>query len=189
MNSSVSKFVKNQKAVKSSLVRFFPSLHETFGEKVYRWLDITGYFTRFGNRKAHLLYRSAVFRSNAVLLTEYERKFQMFMDLYYILLACGAGVFAYWFAELYFNRRTMPYYPQMRHYKEGKVPNKVPHFYANLWTPGDYGRCRKCLFLDTDCKRECYDYMRAEGKSDMWGLKQSRLGYLPTERAITDSKK
>eukprot|EP00913_Durusdinium_trenchii_P029327 g27493.t1 len=55
------------------------SSQETFAQKTWRWLDVTGFYTKWHSRRAWILDLDPWMRSSAVMVTEYERKLLLWL--------------------------------------------------------------------------------------------------------------
>merc|ERR1719298_325857 len=53
---------------------------ETFSQKVYRWLDVGGFLTRWYSRRAWILDQDPPQRANTMMVTEYERKLYLWLQ-------------------------------------------------------------------------------------------------------------
>lgn len=133
---------------------------ESIPDKVYRWLDITGFLTRWNNRKEWLLDMPPHGRQGAALVTEFERKQEMFVNLNSTIL----GIFALYLgvgaiSHLSYKPPTASYegFPTVDcRRKDFTMMNRLC-----LIEPK--GRCKECRWLDLECKRECFDRLKAEG--------------------------
>merc|ERR1719408_995577 len=52
---------------------------ETFSQKVYRWLDVGGFLTRWYSRRAWILDLDPPQRASSMMHTEYERKLLLWL--------------------------------------------------------------------------------------------------------------
>eukprot|EP00922_Rhytidocystis_sp_ex-Travisia-forbesii_P066748 GHVS01099125.1.p1 GENE.GHVS01099125.1~~GHVS01099125.1.p1 ORF type:complete len:282 (+),score=48.32 GHVS01099125.1:98-943(+) len=134
---------------------------ETFGEKVYRWADVTGFFTRWNSRKAWIMYLDPYTRIGAVMMTEYERKLRMFLNINEVMMF-SLSVWIWWYFMNHFNSHPPP--PKLTQdgiYAEHLGAHTNPFARLPLLQPRN--RCYECRWLDLECKRRCFDKLRAEG--------------------------
>jgi len=133
---------------------------ESIGQKVYRWADITGFLTRWNSRKEWLLDLDPWTRCGAVVMTEFERKLNMFIGINaYIFYCISIMLWIHTWGHLTVKPPCPkpPEYPHMNHRLQdyrwfGSLPFKYPK-----------SRCKECRPLDSECKKQCFDELRAEG--------------------------
>eukprot|EP00921_Rhytidocystis_pertsovi_P014149 GHVQ01023054.1.p1 GENE.GHVQ01023054.1~~GHVQ01023054.1.p1 ORF type:complete len:255 (+),score=19.11 GHVQ01023054.1:78-842(+) len=134
---------------------------ETVGEKAYRWLDIFGFLTRWNNRKAWVMYLDPKTRVGAVMLTEFERKLRMFLNINEVIIF-SLGCWIWWYLMNHFNAHP----PTPRTTEDGiYAEHKGSHVNPFSRLPGiqPFNRCFDCRWLDFECKRRCFDTLKAEG--------------------------
>jgi hypothetical protein len=141
---------------------------ESLKQKTLRWLDITGFLTRFHSRREWIVDLDPVDRIQALRMTEYERKFK--------LLRTGIS-WAIWpiiiylvLGELSHLNGPVPLPVQLEF---GFVNNQRREFQGTR-PMAFYRRCQHCRPLEQDCKKECFDRIRAAGYS-VYGLNHARL--------------
>merc|ERR1740121_1611005 len=54
---------------------------ETLSQKTWRWLDITGFFTKWHSRRAWILDLDPPSRAATMMVTEYERKLLLWLTM------------------------------------------------------------------------------------------------------------
>ena len=132
---------------------------DRIGDFIYRWLDISGFLTRWHCRRSWLLDLDSYSRLCTPLITEYERKMLMFVGLH---------AYLFFFISLYLTYKA---------HAHGAVKPPVP-FYADF--PGLDGRkkdftwhgrlffispkerCKECRWLDLECKKICFEGLKAQ---------------------------
>lgn len=141
---------------------------ETTQQKVLRWMDITGFLSRYHSRREWLLDMDPLDRIGALRTTEYERKFK--------LLRTGVS-FLIWPIVLYLvlgelshlNSPTpMPVQLEFSFVNNARRESQLGR------TTAFYKRCSHCRPLEQDCKKECFDRIRAAGY-DVYGLNHVRI--------------
>lgn len=145
------------------------SYNETLGQKVMRWADITGYFTRWNSRKEWLLNLDPADRAANVAIMEFERKADMlkegfkwvFLPIFYVL--------AFYDLEHLNHKQPMPQPPA------GWIDANRKDWYWHS-TFKHYNRCNECRFADLECRKECFDKVREAG-FDVYGYNRSRAGH------------
>eukprot|EP00916_Digyalum_oweni_P001241 GHVL01002413.1.p1 GENE.GHVL01002413.1~~GHVL01002413.1.p1 ORF type:complete len:181 (-),score=34.49 GHVL01002413.1:108-650(-) len=156
--------------------KVLPEGGESLGEKIYRWIDFSGYLTRYNCRKTHVMHKPPHFRSAHLHETEWERKMREIMLMVTWVtwppLLFGA---AYTFHHL-LHRNPMPEIPPEVAYMENR---KQDFFFHPILDLGSEGRCGECRLLDTACRRLCFDRLREEGIMDAWGYSRPFLKYHP----------
>ncbi|PHJ15856.1 hypothetical protein CSUI_010335 [Cystoisospora suis] len=136
------------------------ALGESIPDKCYRWLDITGFLTRWNNRKAWVLDQVPFNRQGTPLVTEYERKQEMFVTLNASILAIIASYFAWTGIQHVNYKPPTPSYEGL----PGVDGRKKDFTMTNrLWFIQPKERCKECRWLDLECKKECFTRLKAEG--------------------------
>ncbi|KAF8822523.1 hypothetical protein IE077_004544 [Cardiosporidium cionae] len=135
--------------------------NESLPAKIYRWADITGFLTRWNDRKAWILDLEPSNRLATTQITEHERKLSIFMVTNSLILFIFS---IYFWIQAQFHFAVKPPCPQ---------PPDLPYLnnLRNDFTwhskipPGIYprDRCKECRWLDSNCKRLCFDRLKAEG--------------------------
>lgn len=133
---------------------------ETLGEKAYRWLDITGFLTRWNNRKEWIMDLDPYSRMGTVMITEFERKMIMFMAfhayLFYII-----SMLAWWYAQTHFAcKPPCPKPPEYPHL-DGRKHDFTWHGKFYIIHPKE--RCKECRWLEPECKKKCFEKLKEEG--------------------------
>merc|ERR1719410_3318466 len=70
---------------------------ETYSQKAWRWLDITGFLTKWHSRRAWILELDPPSRAASMMMTEYERKLLLwltFMQFFFFPISLW-----YWFGQ------------------------------------------------------------------------------------------
>lgn len=138
---------------------------ETFSQKIYRWLDVGGFLTRWYSRRAWILDQDPPQRANTMMVTEYERKLYLWLQ---------------WMNLLFFPISLWFWWGQFTHLAS-KPPAPLPPEYPYLnarkrdfgFFGGEWQICKECRFLEMECKKECWDKLREEGVNK-WGLRRAR---------------
>ncbi|KAF8821203.1 hypothetical protein IE077_004367 [Cardiosporidium cionae] len=135
--------------------------NESLPAKIYRWADVTGFLTRWNDRKAWILDLEPSNRLATTQITEHERKLSIFMVANSLILFV---ISMYFWVQAQFHFAVKPPCPQ---------PPDLPYLnnLRNDFTwhskipPGIYprDRCKECRWLDSNCKRLCFDRLKAEG--------------------------
>jgi len=141
---------------------------ETNKQKLLRWIDITGFLSRYHSRREWVLDMDPLDRIGALRTTEYERRFK--------LIRTGIS-FMIWPIILYLvlgelghlNSPTpMPVqldFSFVNNMRRESQMNRLVAFHK---------RCTNCRPLEQDCKKECFDRIRAAGY-DVYGLNHVRI--------------
>lgn len=154
-------------SVSSSLVQLPPRLvvpmngTENLGERLYRYADLTGFLTRWNSRKAWIMYLDPFNRLQSIMITEYERKLKMFLNLNEVLMF-SLSFWIWWSFMNHFNSHP----PPPRTTQDGiNAEHKGSHLNPFSRLPGiqPKNRCYECRWLDLECKRKCFDKLRKEG--------------------------
>ncbi|CEL97741.1 unnamed protein product [Vitrella brassicaformis CCMP3155] len=145
---------------------------ETWAEWFYRWLDVSGYWSRWNSRKYLLLDMDPNERYKMIMMTEYERKWFM---LQIGMGACHLPILFYiWILSIQHMMHKPP------------IPAKAPQPFVDA-RKTDYSwhseapwfwaypkhRCRECRWSDWECKKECFEKLKSEGYR-IWGFDISR---------------
>lgn len=130
-------------------------MSETIPQKVFRWMDFFGWFTRWHCRKAWVLDMEPTDRIRLQFITEYERKLMYWTAMMTVFFA----PFCLWFwfgqfAHLH-HKPPMPLPPATQF-----LDNRKNDFH---WHGGMYQLCKNCRGMDFECKKECFDELRARG--------------------------
>lgn len=121
--------------------------HESLLHAFYRWCDIFGLFSRWNNRKYWGLTSPPLARMNAIMMTEYERKLQIFREFniqVFLCLVASFGFLAYYYRS---SRQPLP-----------QIVGLEAPFRATMgaWSnfPLQYPkrRCPHCRPYDPECK-------------------------------------
>ncbi|PFH37680.1 hypothetical protein BESB_000220 [Besnoitia besnoiti] len=133
---------------------------ESISDKIYRWLDITGFLTRWNNRKEWLLDIPAFGRQGTPLVTEFERKQEMFVSLNAFVISLFALYLGFQgMSHLSYKGPTPSYegFPGV----DGRKKDFT--MMSRLWFIEPKERCKDCRWLDLECKKECFARLKAEG--------------------------
>merc|ERR1719161_537533 len=138
---------------------------ETASQKIYRWLDVMGFLTRWHSRRAWILDQDPPQRANMMMVTEYERKLYLWLQwMNLMMLPISAW---YWYGQ-FTHLASKPPCP---------LPPEMPYLNARKrdwgWNGGEWSICKECRFLEVECKKECWDRLREEGVNK-WGLRRPR---------------
>ena len=164
----VARAVLGRQAAPAAVAPEMGAKGETAAEMVARWLDVSGFLTRYHSRKAWILDQDPVHRAHAGMLTEFERKGLIVMQAA-CLIFYPFGLW-YWWGQ----------WTHMQHKPPGPLPiqspvtdnRKVPFNWHNQ------GQCNECRWLELECRKMCYDRMREEGIEGeqltlvRWGLQR-----------------
>lgn len=133
---------------------------ETIGQKIYRYLDITGFLTRYNNRKDWILDLDPYTRLSTVMLTEYERKLMIFLKfhVYLLFVIC---LYLWYHAQVHFTMKP----PCPKPYAYGHLDGRKRDFtwHGRLFFLYPKMRCKDCRWLDVQCKKECFEKLKQEG--------------------------
>ena len=141
---------------------------ESTKQKILRWLDITGFLSRYHSRREWVLDMDPLDRIGALRTTEYERKFKLMRTG--IALALWPIVLYLVLAELgHMNAPTpLPIQLEFSYVNNNRRESQVNR------TIAFYKRCSHCRPLEQDCKKECFDRIRSAGY-DVYGLNHVRI--------------
>lgn len=142
------------------LIFFNKNEPETIGQKIYRYLDITGFLTRYNNRKEWILDLDPYTRLSTVMLTEYERKLMIFLKfhVYLLFVIC---LYLWYHAQVHFTMKP----PCPKPYAYGHLDGRKRDFtwHGRLFFLYPKMRCKDCRWLDVQCKKECFEKLKQEG--------------------------
>lgn len=133
---------------------------ETIGDRLYRYMDIGGFFSMLNSRKFHILRMPAESRKSIMLSTELERKQNLVMN---------AIISALCFYLLYnfvaHKRHVYDKPPNVETAVHEFTNNRLKDFTWHGSMPLQYpkGRCKECRWLELECKKRCYDKLLQEG--------------------------
>mmetsp|Transcript_13020 Transcript_13020/g.30536 ORF Transcript_13020/g.30536 Transcript_13020/m.30536 type:complete len:175 (+) Transcript_13020:54-578(+) len=138
---------------------------ETLQQKCWRWLDITGFLTKWHSRRAWILDLDPCQRMASVMVTEYERKLLLWLT---------------WMNLFFFPISLWYWYGQFTHLSAKPMIPLMPEFpFVNgrkrdfSWHGGRWNDCKECRWLELECKKMCHDKLREEGR-DKWGYRRPR---------------
>mmetsp|Transcript_102336 Transcript_102336/g.177558 ORF Transcript_102336/g.177558 Transcript_102336/m.177558 type:complete len:188 (-) Transcript_102336:59-622(-) len=149
---------------------------ETFSQKVYRWLDVCGFLTRWHSRRAWILDLDPPQRCAAVMITEYERKLVLWLT--WVNLAFIPFSLWYWYGQFTHlaSKPPIPLMPEYQYLNNRKRDFGNAEIGALLigmqgWNGagGRWPDCRECRWLEFECKKICHDRLRAEGRDIIGG--------------------
>ncbi|VWU52169.1 conserved protein, unknown function [Hepatocystis sp. ex Piliocolobus tephrosceles] len=142
------------------LILFDPNKPETLGQKIYRYLDITGFLTRYNNRKEWILDLEPYSRLTTVMLTEYERKLIIFLKfhVYLLFVIC---MYLWYHAQIHFTIK--PPCPKVPAYGHLDLRKRDFTWHGKLFFMYPKARCKDCRWLDIQCKKECFEKLKQEG--------------------------
>ncbi|KAL8438951.1 hypothetical protein Efla_005086 [Eimeria flavescens] len=135
-------------------------LRERLGDFTYRWLDVTGFLTRWHSRKAWVLDLDPYSRLATPLITEYERKMLMFMGLHAYLFFFVALYLA---AKGHAHGAVKPPVPSSADFCGLDGRKKDFTWHGRLFFISPKERCKECRWLDLECKKACFDTLKAQG--------------------------
>ncbi|UVC50185.1 hypothetical protein MACK_004058 [Theileria orientalis] len=133
---------------------------ETVFDKLYRYLDIGGFFTMLNSRKAHLLRISPEGRISLMCYTEFERRQGLLIKAVVSLLMLYMYA-CYVDHKLHiFDRHPSPELPTFEF-----TGNRTKDFTWHGSLPFQYpkGRCKDCRWLELECKKKCFDELLEQG--------------------------
>ncbi|KAL8442855.1 hypothetical protein Emag_006211 [Eimeria magna] len=136
------------------------SLSARASDFLYRWLDVTGFFTRWHSRKAWVLDLDPYSRLATPLITEYERKMLMFMGLHAYLFF---GVALYLAAKGHAHGAVKPPVPYSADFPGLDGRKKDFTWHGRLYFIAPKERCKECRWLDLECKKNCFESLKAQG--------------------------
>lgn len=139
---------------------FGGSVAESFTDKVYRWLDVTGVLTRWNNRKEWVLDLIPMNRLGSSTITEFERKQEIFVTLNAQILALIAIYLAYTGIQ---HVNVKPANPSYEGFPGVDGRKKDFTLTNRLFFMHPKERCKECRWLDLECKKECFTRLKAEG--------------------------
>ncbi|KNC37913.1 hypothetical protein PFLG_02234 [Plasmodium falciparum RAJ116] len=142
------------------IILFDKNRRETIGERIYRYLDITGFLTRYNNRKEWLLDLDPYTRLSTVMLTEYERKLMIFLKfhVYLLFVIC---MYLWYHAQVHFSMKPPCPKPVAYGHMDGRKRDFTWH--GKLFFIYPKMRCKECRWLDIQCKKECFEKLKLEG--------------------------
>ena len=145
-------------------------MRETLQQKFLRWIDLTGFLTRYHSRREWLLDLDPLDRIGALRVTEYERKFKLMRTgiawmIWPIVIYLALG-------ELSHLNSPVPLPVQL----EFSFVNNSRREYTVTHPIAFWKWCSHCRPLENDCKKECFDRIRAAG-SEVYGLNHVRIGH------------
>lgn len=129
---------------------------------MYRWLDVTGFFTRWHSRKAWVLELDPMSRLASPLVTEYERKMIMFMGFNAYLFAFIA-FWMTWNAHSHLHSKPPLPSPEGQIGLDGRKKDFTWHGRLFFIEPKE--RCKECRWLDMECKKRCFQSLKESGHS------------------------
>ncbi|EAN31765.1 putative integral membrane protein [Theileria parva strain Muguga] len=164
LDGSVSSYSEGLKSCRifdnPNIIRVIKRDKETLLDKLYRYMDIGGFFTMLNSRKVHLLRTPAEGRPSLMCFTEFERKQSLIMKavlsllLYYVY-------YCYVRHKLHiYDRHPSPELPTFEF-----TNNRTKDFTWHGSLPFQYpkGRCKECRWLELECKKRCYDDLLQQG--------------------------
>ncbi|KAK1442593.1 hypothetical protein BgAZ_301110 [Babesia gibsoni] len=133
---------------------------ESVGERIYRYMDVGGFFTMLNNRKFHILRMPADTRKSLMLSTELERKQNLFMN------AVINGLCLYLLYNLVQHKKHVYDKPPnvevaVREFTDNRLKDFTWH--GSMFFQYPKGRCKECRWLELECKKKCYDKLLKEG--------------------------
>ncbi|CAJ1342340.1 unnamed protein product [Effrenium voratum] len=149
------------RGARSASTAVVASSQESFAQKTWRWLDVTGYYTKWHSRRAWILDLDPPQRSAAVLVTEYERKLLLWltwMNFFFLPISVW-----YWYGQ-FTHLSSKPPIPLMPEYQ---YLNGRKRDFSHVG--GRWHDCKECRWLEFECKKICFDRLRDEGR-EIWGL-------------------
>lgn len=144
----------------NALMRHQPSTGEKLGNFVYRWLDVTGFLTRWHSRKAWVLDLDPYSRLSSPLITEYERKMVMFVGLHAYFFFAVALYFTY---KGHAHGAVKPPVPSNVDFPGLDGRKKDFTWHGRLFFMEPKERCKECRWLDLECKKNCFENLKAQG--------------------------
>ncbi|CCF73774.1 hypothetical protein BMR1_02g03105 [Babesia microti strain RI] len=139
---------------------------ETFSEKLYRYCDIFGWLSSFSSRKIYALKSATPNRVYLTRRTEAERKHMM-------MLAASSGLMTTLLmlvfidhCKSFWDRMPMPEAPTYE-FTNGRRNDFTWHGSMPFQYPK--GRCKHCRFLELECKKDCYDRLKRDGHTFIFG--------------------
>ncbi|OEH76423.1 uncharacterized protein LOC34619292 [Cyclospora cayetanensis] len=149
-----------QQQLLHALVRHQPGMWERTGNFVYRWLDVTGFLTRWNSRQAWILDLDPYSRLATPLITEYERKMIMFVGLHAYFFF---GVALYLAYKGHAHGAVKPPVPSNADFVGLDGRKKDFTWHGRLFFISPKERCKECRWLDLECKKNCFEALKAQG--------------------------
>lgn len=144
----------------NALLHYQPGSREKLGNFIYRWLDVTGFLTRWHSRKAWVLDLEPYSRLATPLITEYERKMVMFMGLHAYFFFAVALYFTY---KGQSHGAVKPPVPSSADFPGVDGRKKDFTWHGRLFFIAPKERCKECRWLDLECKKNCFESLKAQG--------------------------
>uniref|UniRef100_A0A7S4W6E7 Uncharacterized protein n=2 Tax=Alexandrium monilatum TaxID=311494 RepID=A0A7S4W6E7_9DINO len=135
---------------------------ETLSQKCWRWLDVTGFLTKWPSRRAWILDLDPPSRAASVMMTEYERKLLLWltwMNLFFFPISLW-----YWYGQ-FTHLSSKPPIPLMPEYQY--MNGRKRDF------GGRFSECKECRWLEFECRKMCFDRMREQGQ-EVYGYRRPR---------------
>mmetsp|Transcript_6285 Transcript_6285/g.12435 ORF Transcript_6285/g.12435 Transcript_6285/m.12435 type:complete len:216 (-) Transcript_6285:833-1480(-) len=162
-----------QAAPPARVVKVIPASQESAADKFYRWLDVTGFVSRYYNRKLWVLDRDPRNRVACHMFTEVERKWDWFKNAMVWFMAPWPAYACFYMMSHCFSKPPAPtssiaYFFPVTMDKWGENYDQTywsPSRMSGWWTcwGGKMRHCKQCPLLDFQCKRECIDDLRQKG--------------------------
>mmetsp|Transcript_72742 Transcript_72742/g.155797 ORF Transcript_72742/g.155797 Transcript_72742/m.155797 type:complete len:183 (+) Transcript_72742:71-619(+) len=146
---------------RASTTAVVSSSQETFSQKAWRWLDITGFLTKWHSRRAWILDLDPPSRAASVMMTEYERKLLLWltwMNFFFLPISLW-----YWYGQ-FTHLSAKPPIPLMPEYQYMNGRKRDFSFHGGRWMD-----CKECRWLEFECKKMCHDRLREEGREVLGG--------------------
>ena len=141
---------------------------ETTRQKVLRWMDITGFLSRYHSRREWVLDLDPLDRIGALRTTEYERKFKL-MRTGFAFLIWPIVIYLVLGEMSHLNSPTpLPVQLEFSYVNNARRESQMSRLISF------YRRCQHCRPLEQDCKKECFDRIRAAGYP-VYGLNHVRV--------------
>merc|ERR1719229_349826 len=129
---------------------------ETYAQTTWRWLDITGFFTKWHSRRAWILDLDPPSRAAACMMTEYERKLLLWLT--FVNFCFFPFSLWYWYGQ-FTHLSAKPPIPLMPEYQYNNNRKVDFGFHGGRWKD-----CRECRWLEFECKKLCHDRLREQGR-------------------------
>merc|ERR1719396_65408 len=129
---------------------------ESLSQKCWRWLDITGFYTKWHSRRAWILDLDPPSRAASIMMTEYERKLLLWLT--FVNFCFMPFSLWYWYGQ-FTHLAAKPPIPLMPEYSYMNARKRDFSWHGGRWKD-----CRECRWLEFECKKLCHDRLREQGR-------------------------
>lgn len=155
---------------------------ETLSGKIYRYLDVTGFLSKFNNRKIHMLRVLPLDRAYMTHMTEFERKTLLVLGCTYVVLF--TIVMTKFLNDVY-KEYDKPYVVCRQGTEFVGAKPKEIRWHGSLPFQHPKGRCKECALFELECRKKCFDELIKQGHTFILGepYQVPRRKLLPTPYA------